>query len=141
MATGMTTGKKLIVRTSLFTGSTLAVIVGAQTLVGVDLQKAAATLQPQNNQIAESSTTVQLPTENVISTQTIISTAPNIVVLRHPSQASTSSSSAPVIQHQTAAPISIQPPNPVAVPQQTIIQQAPGQSQSSVFVPTTRSTR
>lgn len=142
MASNMTSAKKFIVRTSLVTGSTLAVIVGAQTLIGVDLQKSAATPQPQIDQIAQSpTTTTQLPAA-AIPNQTIVNAAPNVVILRRPSQSgitAQSSNSGAVVQRQTIAPVSIQPPSPVAIPQQQTIVQSPGSS--SGFVPTTRSTR
>jgi len=143
MASGMTSAKKMVVRTALVTGSTMAVVVGAQSLIGLDLQKATSA-QVQNNQIADSPTVAQPPTSVAAPEKTIVSAPPNIVILRHSSEQNSSttaaqtSNSAPVI-HQSVAPVSIQPPNPVAIPQQQMTIQQP--SASTMFVPTTRSTR
>lgn len=143
MASGITPTKRFVVRTSLVTGSTLALIVGAQALVSVDLQNKSAE-QSATTQIAESSTVLQ--TQPLMPpTQAVISAAPNIVILRHPSEAkpiTSNNSNQPPIHARPVQPAPsalIQPPQPVVVPAQgpVVIQG----SAPSAPAPTTRSTR
>jgi hypothetical protein len=142
MASGMTPTKKLIVRTTLVTGSTLAVILGAQALVSQDLQKNTANALPTAPLVEMA----DQPTQQIVPTQTVISAAPNIVILRHPSQAVTPTLNNTSLQPANPAPVrhqsasaAIQPPAPVVVQvqPQTIIQS----SGSSAPMPATRPSR
>ena len=148
MASGMTAAKRFVVRTSLVTGSTLALVMGAQALVTVDVQNAPV-VQSSTTQIADTistTTSVAAPT----AAQTIIHAAPNIVILRHPSQANTLTANNTVQQAapnnvvQLPRPVAVQPPAPIIVQSQPqVVAQASGPSnnQPAPSVPTTRSTR
>jgi len=65
MASGMTPAKRFAIRASLVSGSTVAVIVGAQTLITVDVQAGRMT------QDGSSATTSNAPQENSIADSSI----------------------------------------------------------------------
>ncbi len=134
MASAITPARRLLVRTSLVTGSTLALVVGAQSLITLDLH---------NSTIDKSASAVAAAASSVADQSTIISAAPSIIILRHSSIQTTPAASINPQGNPTqqAAPAAnapaIQPPAPVAVqPQAPVIVQAPSQ-----FIPMTRSTR
>ena len=134
MASGITPARRLFVRTSLVTGSTLALVVGAQSLITLDLH---------NSTFDNSTSVVAAAASSVPDQSSIISAAPSIVILRHPSvQTAPASSVNPEANPgQQAAPMAnaplIQPPAPIVVqPQAPVIVQAPAPS-----MPVTHSTR
>lgn len=122
MANPMTSTKRFSVRLALVTSSTVAMIVGAQTLATLDVVNAAP---------ASVDTT-----QNTTTQATVPQAAPQITILRHAAPAltfqartGTTTTTAPA---QVAARPTMQPPVAVVVPQS---------SQMSMSIPTTRSSR
>lgn len=126
----MTHSRRLLIRSGLVTGSTLAALMGAQILATLDQKQFDTEATPEIAPITPASAalpaspTVAPPTlvPTVTSTAEIIEAAPNIVILRHPGQiaAATGNSASlatqqPTPRPQVAARVNIQPPNPVAV--------------------------
>lgn len=135
MASGMTPAKRFLVRTALITGTTLSVVVGAQTLATLDLQR---TTTPDTNPSGELTVNT-----NVANPAGIIKAAPSLVIVRHPPQvaAAPTQPNRPKpagIVAQPPAPVAIQAPPPVVVqPQQS--SSAPASAPSAP--PATHSTR
>lgn len=96
--------RKLIVRTALATSSTIATLVGAQSLVMLD----AAQFQQDAALTAA---------ETGAANNEVISAAPGITILRQSGQNTTTQS------NSAATTTSIQPPNPVQITGPTIVQQ------------------
>ncbi|HYO89127.1 MAG TPA: hypothetical protein VER79_10785 [Candidatus Limnocylindrales bacterium] len=133
MASGMTQSKRFAVRLSLVTSSTVAMIIGAQSL---------ATLDQVNAAPADNNTTA------ITQIVTIAQAAPSITILRHAgttvqaapsvSISPRSSSGQPAAQmaaQPAVRPQSVmQPPVPVVVPAAASAPQIPS-------VPTTQSSR
>jgi hypothetical protein len=130
---GMDRPKKMLVRTAFVTGTTVATLLGAQTLALLDQRMA--------DQIDSGSGEVVLPLPIVIATgqpelmptATVLRVAPNIVVLREAGQAVVAPG-----QPASAPPantVAIQPPSPVqlSAPAPIIVQQ-PGGGQAAVSV-------
>jgi hypothetical protein len=126
--------KKLLVRVALVSGSTVATLVGAQTVAFLD----------QNPRITESlpagapTAVVTLPPPTTIPTVAPIHQAPSVIILRPQSSAPNNARPAnntPVIQPHSAQ--AILPPNPQAIsaPAPVVVQQqqqqAPAVSRSS----------
>lgn len=112
MAAGLNSTKRFLVRLSLITSSTMATMVGAQSLAVMDRQ-------PDN---------ISVPQPNVVvSNNTAVPQAPpSIVILRHPGQASTASNSA---QPAAQTGVVVQPPQPVTIaPPSPVIVSAPVQA-------------
>jgi hypothetical protein len=130
----MTPPKRFLVRTALVTGSTIATIVGAQSLAMLDskqLETIVSTLP----------TLVPTQTQATEVAASVVNAAPAIIILRHPAQAATAIVTAPIVRRQSALAAAIQPPAPVVAdaPAPVIIQ-----AQSAVSAPSqpvTRSSR
>jgi hypothetical protein len=113
----LTTSKRFLVRLSLVTGSTMATIIGAQSLASLDLQSTGQT-----------AVEAALP----VDTSTAAEVAPTITIIRHDGDDDVIS----VDEDDTASAVTIAPPSPVqVVPSNT-------SSSSQFFVqPRTRSSR
>jgi hypothetical protein len=141
--TKLTSTKRFAVRMSLVTGSTLATIIGAQSLSSLDKHTPAVTdpavpvidPQPPDLPRALPATTIDAaPAKTLVPTSTdsdpaAVHAAPQITILRHPGQANSvgevTPQSAPT-QPSAMASASIKPPAPVEVaPPAPIIVQAP----------------
>ncbi|GAB4575159.1 MAG: hypothetical protein Kow0077_25300 [Anaerolineae bacterium] len=168
-ASGLTPQKRFMVRLSLVTGSTLATIVGAQSLIALDAPpepvdglNVPAVVIPEPDVAApqQQATPLQglLPVPTGESAQpslspTVSNAAPAITILRHPPAQSapvtagvpaTSSTSPQQVSIQPPAPVELAPPAPVVVqaPAQVIVQQASAAPASSAPpAPVTRSSR
>lgn len=134
---GMTATKRFIIRTSLITGSTLATILGAQSLAALDTSLFATNANantPATNPAAPmalpETVTVAVPSPTSEPRQA----EPSIVILRRTGQTTTSTtaqaSSAPVVSIQPPAPVQVQAPAPVVVQQggSSTVVQAPAPS-------------
>ncbi len=130
----LNTTKRFAVRLSLVTGSTLATVIGAQSLASVNKP-----LTPTPDPVLPAAVAPQLQPTGTVQvaipaavTATPVHAAPVITVLRHAGQTSAvvPSASAP-----SAAPsnVAIKPPSPVqlAAPAPVIVQ-APGET---IYVP------
>ena len=127
MAQGMTSTKRFMVRTAMVTGTTLATILGSQSLAAFDQANSAASVEPINTE--PSNTTFVFPTISTVIDAPAV--APSIVILRHQGETVTT------VPTQTITQSRIAPPNPVQIaPPQPVIQQVTAPS-----VPTTRSSR
>ncbi len=133
MASGMTPTRRLAVRLSLVTSSTVAMIIGAQSLATLDAVSAAPT-DSANSAIVQTASVVQaVPSITILRrASTTAQAAPHVSI----SPRSSSGQSAALSPSQLAAPAqrAIQPPVPVVVSIPAQVQQVPS-------VPTTRSSR
>lgn len=129
--------RKLFIRAALVSGSTVATLIGAQSLTWIDAARFALTATPASS--AELSTNTLLPEAaitHIAPSLAIHYSAPSLVVLRRagvPSQAS-----APVNANAQTAPVSlgsIQPPAPVVNQTETIVVDQPVIVQQPVYVP------
>ncbi|WP_119070643.1 hypothetical protein [Aggregatilinea lenta] len=91
----LTTSKRFLVRLSLVTGSTLAAIIGAQSLASLDLQ----------------STSRAVEAAQTVDTSTAAQVAPTITIIRHDADDTVLS----VDEDDSAATVTIAPPVPVQV--------------------------
>lgn len=131
-------GRKLLIRTALVTGSTVATLFGAQNLAVLDqntfgnfddnaTDTATTVQQPEATQAVDSITSESTPTIVPTPTQ-VLRTSPNIVVLRQPGQPQPVQGNQGTQQTVNSAPVqvntSIQPPAPVvqAPPAPQVIQ-------------------
>lgn len=136
----MTPARRFIVRTSLVTGSTIATIVGAQSLALLDLQA-----NTQADAVAEPTQVVN--TEAVHVEPTIITeSAPSVTIIRRPaSQTNTTSAVAPSVSTNTSAGTTTSGSTPTNQVTSQIMPPNPVQSQpvtiSMPQQPTTRSSR
>jgi hypothetical protein len=117
--------RKLLVRSMIATSTTVSTLFGAQMLATIDLAKVSASSGDMDQ---SASVDVQPVEELILSTPTLLPTvipptqsmtyrsAPSITILRQPGQVTsrTQSNENTVVE---AAPLVIQPPNPVAVAQ------------------------
>ncbi len=119
MASGMTSGKRFAVRLSLVTSSTVAMIIGAQSLATLNQVNAA----PVDN-------IVSVP---VVQVTPIVHAAPSITIIRR--AGTTTTASANTSGTTTAAPTTaMQAPVPIVLsPAQ--------QAQQQMTIPRTRSSR
>ncbi len=136
----MTPARRFIVRTSLVTGSTIATIVGAQSLALLDLQA-----NTQADAVAEPTQAINPEVVNV-EPSVFANSAPSITIIRRPgSQTNTTNAAVPGASTNTStgtttsvvpqtSPVTSQivPPNPVQSQPVTI---------SMPQQPTTRSSR
>ncbi len=151
--TKLTSSKRFAVRVSLVTGSTLAVIIGAQSLASLDKKTANVpdisapvvvdpSLLPSDTSSLENRSLIATPTSNTPGIT--VHAAPVITILRHPGQSGGTTSAQPSVS-------SIKPPDPVqlAAPEPIVVQ-APGQviqvagsapAAAAPSRPTTRSSR
>ena len=135
----MTPARRFIVRTSLVTGSTIATIVGAQSLALLDLQA-----NTQADSITDPTQAVIAPTTNTVDTPAIITdSAPSIAIIRRP--ASQTSASAPAVSTNSSSgstSTTVTQTNPTT---SNIVPPSPVQSQpvtvSMPQQPTSRSSR
>jgi hypothetical protein len=121
--------KRFAVRLSLVTGSTLAAIIGAQSLAALD-----RTTAPSQN-VAQAQQQLFDPnatTSNSLSGDTALRSAPVITILRHfGEEGENESSSSSTTTIQPPSPVQVSPPSPVVV-------QSPS---SQVFIPARPRTR
>ncbi|MBL8132886.1 MAG: hypothetical protein JNL42_13585 [Anaerolineae bacterium] len=128
MANPTDRGRKLLVRTALATGVTVATLIGAQNLAIMDSARfAAATPTGDTQLILVPRTQQNVLTNDTLQQPTVVrNVAPNLVILRQ----SGSGSAAPVASPTAGQLVSggITPPNPVALsaPDPVLVQQ-PGQ--------------
>jgi len=161
--------KRFAVRMSLVTGSTLATIIGAQSLAMLDQQTFSALITPEAAQVEQTvntapadSFTLQngaVSTPNTVDALSASSTlqatanpvpaAPNIAILRRPGQIApvTAQATAAPAQAVQSAPAQIAPPAPVQIaPPAPVVVQAPAPAQvvqqaAPAPAPVTRSSR
>ena len=133
MASGMTPTKRLAVRLSLVTSSTVAMIIGAQSLATLDAVSAAPT-DSANSAVVETTPVVQaVPSITILRrASTTAQAAPNLSI--SPRSSSGQSAALPPAQIAVPSQGAIQPPVPVVVSIPAQVQQVPS-------VPTTRSSR
>ena len=129
----MTAPNRFSVRLALVTGTTLATVIGAQTLATLDASafsqnEIPAQVEPTNFVASpvNNDLFINTPQQNVDTNGTISNKAPNIVIIRHAGDRSASVPSAPTRNTGgsavNSAP-SFQPPSPVmSAPAPTIIQ-------------------
>ena len=128
--------KKALVRVALVSGSTVATLVGAQTVATIDQTSRLNDAIPAVTEAAPAPIVTLPPTAE--PTALVLHQAPSVVLLRTPQAPTTNTrsvNSAPVIAPPAAQ--AIMPPNPQALsaPAPVIVQQqqqqAPAASQSS----------
>jgi hypothetical protein len=139
----LTSTKRFAVRLSLVTGSTLATIIGAQSLASVD-RHLTATPDPAvtSPQVEPALNTVPPVISGVTPSATAVHAAPSITILRRPGQAGASANTSVAIQ--PPAPVEITAPQPVIVQAPsapTVIQAAPSGAPAPASRPATRSSR
>jgi hypothetical protein len=140
MASGLDRSKRLAIRATLVTSSTVATILGAQSLALIDLQRQAA----DPTEVSEPATAAPLNSntpifEATLQPRTPAAAAPFIVILRGSTKATAPQTSAQPPAIQPPAPVEIVPPAPVIVQQA-----APQVSALQIFqvpLPRTRSSR
>ncbi len=126
MASGMTPAKRFLVRMSLVTGSTLATIVGAQSLIALD-----GPAFSKNGSLASPSAAV-IPASG--STLPVQVAPPSIIILGSSGQPQTALSTISGGHNPQSLP-AVQPPRPVViVPPSPVVVSAPA-------MPMTRSSR
>lgn len=132
--------KRMLVRTSIVAGSTVATLIGAQTLITVDKQNpnlngSASTveIQVQNTAIPQQPLPTATQVIRALPTINIIHAAPSITIVRQAGRAS--NQPAETVAAQPTAVIAqavIKPPAPVEIaPPAPIIVQQPSSSQAS----------
>ncbi len=105
MASGMSSTKRFLVRLSLVTGSTMATIIGAQSLAMLDTAKGVQTAQQQD----------AAAVQNTNTRSTFVQAAPpTITILRHSSNGIVSRESVQAAVQPPQA-VTIAPPSPVVV--------------------------
>ncbi len=125
--------RKLLVRTSLVTSTTIATIIGAQNLAMLDATQFKLTETPMsesNVALSPNETVTQAVVIQATPTTTILQAAPSIIILRQSGEQSPILPTTSSVNNSTT----IQPPVPsqITVPDPVIIQQpAPQRSQSS----------
>lgn len=147
--------KRFAVRMSLVTGSTLATIIGAQSLALFDAQAFSTQLTPDAANVASQTVnntvdaapaiapTLFITTHPTTTTDNPLPAAPNITILRHSGQ--TTPITAPTTasaQIAPPAPVQIAPPAPVVVqaPAPQMAQQA-APAPAPITRPITRTSR
>ena len=148
--------KRFAVRMSLVTGSTLATIIGAQSLALLDEQAFSTLLTPEAVNVAPQTTNdtfgaALTATPSITATSDPIAAAPNIAILRRPGQiapvsAPTTAPAAASAQAVQSAPVQIAPPAPAQIaPPAPVVVQAPApvvvQQAAPAPAPVTRSSR
>jgi hypothetical protein len=131
MASGMTPTKRFAVRLSLVTSSTVAMIIGAQSLATLDAVNAAPT---------DSANTA------VVQTTSIVQAAPSITILRHAATTAQAAPSVSISPRSNGGQSAAQPPAQLAAPARSVMQPpvpvvVSGSSMSMPSVPVTRSSR
>lgn len=149
----LTSTKRFAVRISLVTGSTLAVIIGAQSLASLDDKVASISepdavapvvidpslLQPGTSPV--DNRLLQPPSDQA-ATDTV-HVPPVITIMRHPGQSSGTTSVQGSASIKPPDPIQLTAPQPIVVqaPGQVIQVAGPAPAVSEPSVPTTRSSR
>lgn len=119
----LTSNKRFLVRISLITGSTLATIIGAQSLASLNSRNTDSSLPTVTNP-APTFTNQAVPTLTFDANAPIVHAAPSIAILRRPGQ-----SNAQTANSEQPAGNQIVPPNPVVLAAPApIIVQAPGET-------------
>lgn len=131
MASGMTPTKRFAVRLSLVTSSTVALIIGAQSLATLDAVNAAPT---------DSANTAVVPT------MSIVQAAPSITILRHAATTAQAAPSVSISPRASSGQSAAQPPAQLAAPARSVMQPPvpvviSGSSMSMPSIPVTRSSR
>jgi hypothetical protein len=129
--------RKLFIRAALVSGSTVATLIGAQSLTWIDAARFAITATPDSSAEVSSSTNLQAEAAitHIAPSLAIHYSPPSLVVLRRagvPSQ--TSASLNPSGQSAPVSLGSIQPPAPIVNQQQTIVVDQPVIVQQPVYV-------
>jgi hypothetical protein len=148
-----TSTKRFAVRLSLVTGSTLATIIGAQSLASLDKQAGAVpdptTPMVSDPQLQSSFSTIggQLPKSsdvtNTENNSSVIHAAPTITILRRPGQVGASAASS-TTSIKPPTPIQIAPPEPIIVQAPSappVVVQAAGAAPAPASRPSSRSSR
>lgn len=144
-------GRKLLIRSAMVTGTTIATLVGTSNLAMLDARALQATLTPSNtaNEVALiTEAAPQSADTDIMNTApgiTILHTAPSITVLRQSSTTQqVASANNSVIQ--PPVPAEIAPPDPIIQSQpNTTVQQSAPQANApvvqNIVSPRTRSSR
>ncbi len=140
---GMTAAKRFIIRISLITGSTLATIIGAQSLAALDSGQFSSDSTSSNPPSLPPTSIQTQPTEENTEKTDIMprQAAPNIVILRRPGQTSSIGGNSSESGSSTAITgVTVQPPSPVQVapPPAVVVQQV---GSGGVSAPSTRPSR
>jgi hypothetical protein len=141
--TRMTSTKRFAVRLSLVTGSTLATIIGAQSLAALDRQPTVTPTSAVENAadllLADNAQHLPLLTSTAVNDPSVVTVyaAPSITILRHPSQSSTSGASSQTASSATT----IQPPAAEQIASAPVTSQQSAPSQWSAPQARTRSSR
>lgn len=134
MAAGMNATRRFLIRLSLVTGSTVATIVGAQSLASLEVIPTAEALDlPGGETVVVDPVQALIPTTSpdaaLLATDSSVSgeavhAAPSITILRHPGQ---TGSSGPSNENMALASQNIRPPSPqqLAAPNPIVVQGAP----------------
>lgn len=133
--------KRMLVRTSLVAGSTVATLIGAQTLITVDQQNPALNTSTTQIEVQLQSTSIPQqaqPTATLIVRAlpiiNIVHVAPSISIVRQPGQVNNQAAQT-IAAQPTGVPAQavIQPPSPVVIapPAPIIVQQQSSGSQAS----------
>jgi hypothetical protein len=134
MTSGMTPLKRFVIRATLVVGSTVATIVGAESLATLDVRESPApTVPPANTSVPVVATSAKAG-----------SAPPSLIIVRHP--AVTAARPAQIVK--VPRPSLVQPPQPIVVqqPAQVTVQSSGGgQPQAAApqppAQPATKSTR
>jgi hypothetical protein len=138
----LTSTKRFAVRLSLVTGSTLATIIGAQSLASVDRHITATPDPAVTSPQVEPAVTAPSVVSGVTPFANAPHVAPSITILRRPGQANANATSNVAIE--PPAPIQITAPEPVIVQAPSapiVVQGAPSAAAAPASRPSTRSSR
>lgn len=144
MATNMNRPKRMLVRVTLVTGTTVATLIGAQTLALMDRQSLLGTNNAANSNTPQPTLNSPLmpTTMSVSPTIEIQHVAPSITILRQPGQVVAQPAS-PQSSGNMPAQAAIQPPSPVQInaPAPIVVQQGSPVVIQQPSTATTQSTR
>lgn len=126
--------KKMLVRTAFVTGTTMATLLGAQTLALLDQRSLTPPSSGSLETIPPSPLVVATAQPADTSPAALLHVAPSIVILREPGQAAVNNGQLTSAQPSAAqsSTVAIQPPSPVqlSAPAPIIVQQPGGGGQS-----------
>jgi hypothetical protein len=135
----LTSTKRFAVRLSLVTGSTLATIIGAQSLASID-KLLTATPDPAVAvpQVQPDLSSAAPDLSGVTPAADAAHVAPSITILRRPGQAGANTTSN--VNIQPPAPVQITAPDPVIVqaPSAPVVVQAPAAAPAAAPAPASR---
>jgi hypothetical protein len=135
----LTSTKRFAVRLSLVTGSTLATIIGAQSLASIDkLITASPDPAVTSPELQPALTSAPPNGSGVTPSADAAHVAPAITILRRPGQTGANTTSN--VNIQPPAPVQITAPDPVIVqePSAPVIVQAPGAAPAAAPAPASR---